>query len=90
MNKADALEELILGHIAKELKDEIVIGRQVSLAKTITQVINGHQKTITSYKSDLVKRIEEERDNIRGLSSKYAELRTAAFNHVLSIITKDQ
>jgi hypothetical protein len=28
-------ENLILGHIAKELKDEIVIGRQVNIAKTI-------------------------------------------------------
>jgi hypothetical protein len=28
-------ENLILGHIAKELKDEIEIGRQVNLAKTI-------------------------------------------------------
>lgn len=33
----ETLETIILGHIAKELKDEIEIGRQASLAKTIMQ-----------------------------------------------------
>jgi len=36
------LENLILGHIAKELKDEIQIGRQVNLAKTIMQALRIH------------------------------------------------
>ena len=36
------LETLILGHIAKELKDEIQIGRQVNLAKTIMQALRIH------------------------------------------------
>lgn len=31
----ETLETIILGHIAKELKDEIQIGRQVNLSKTI-------------------------------------------------------
>lgn len=35
----ETLENLILGHIAKELKDEIQIGRQVNLAKTIMQAL---------------------------------------------------
>lgn len=34
------LEIIILGHIAKELKDEIQIERQVNLAKTIMQSIH--------------------------------------------------
>lgn len=38
----DTLEEIILGHIAKELKDEIQIGRQVNLAKTIMQALRIH------------------------------------------------
>lgn len=36
------LETIILGHIAKELKDEIQIGRQVNLAKTIMQALRIH------------------------------------------------
>jgi hypothetical protein len=35
----ETLETIILGHIAKELKDEIQIGRQSNLAKTITQAL---------------------------------------------------
>jgi hypothetical protein len=42
MISEDMLENLILGHIAKELKDEIQIGRQVSLAKTIMQALRIH------------------------------------------------
>lgn len=38
----EMLENLILGHIAKELKDEIQIGRQVNLAKTIMQALRIH------------------------------------------------
>jgi hypothetical protein len=38
----DALEMILLGHIAKELKDEIAIGRQVNLAKTIMQALRIH------------------------------------------------
>lgn len=38
----ETLETLILGHIAKELKDEIQIGRQVNLAKTIMQALRIH------------------------------------------------
>jgi hypothetical protein len=37
------LETIILGHIAKELKDEIQIGRQVNLAKTIMQALRKHE-----------------------------------------------
>lgn len=38
----ETLETIILGHIAKELKDEIKIGRQVKLAKTIIQALRIH------------------------------------------------
>ncbi len=38
----ETLETIILGHIAKELKDEIQIGRQVNLAKTIMQALHIH------------------------------------------------
>lgn len=38
----ETLETIILGHIAKELKDEIQIGRQVNLAKTIMQALRIH------------------------------------------------
>ena len=38
----ETLETIILGHIAKELKDEIQIGRQVNLAKTIIQALRIH------------------------------------------------
>ena len=38
----ETLEIIILGHIAKELKDEIQIGRQVNLAKTIMQALRIH------------------------------------------------
>lgn len=38
----ETLELLILGHIAKELKDEIQSDRQVKLAKTITQALHIH------------------------------------------------
>ncbi len=38
----ETLETILLGHIAKELKDEIVIGRQVRLAKTIIQALRIH------------------------------------------------
>lgn len=38
----ETLETIILGHIAKELKDEIQIGRQVNLAKTIIQALCIH------------------------------------------------
>ncbi len=38
----ETLETIILGHIAKELKDEIQIGRQVNLAKTIMQALRMH------------------------------------------------
>lgn len=38
----ETLETLILGHIAKELKDEIQIERQVNLAKTIIQALRIH------------------------------------------------
>lgn len=38
----EMLENMILGHIAKELKDEIQIGRQVTLAKTIMQALRIH------------------------------------------------
>ncbi len=38
----ETLETIILGHIAKELKDEIQIGRQVNLAKTIMQTLRIH------------------------------------------------
>jgi hypothetical protein len=38
----EILEEILLGHIAKELKDEIQIGRQVNLAKTIMQALRIH------------------------------------------------
>lgn len=38
-NEKEILETLILGHIAKELKDEIQVGRQVNLAKTIMQAL---------------------------------------------------
>lgn len=38
----EMLEDLILGHIAIELKDEIQIGRQVKLAKTIMQALRIH------------------------------------------------
>jgi hypothetical protein len=38
----EILEEILLGHIAKELKDEIAIGRQVNLAKTIMQALHIH------------------------------------------------
>ncbi len=38
----ETLETIILGHIAKELKDEIQIGRQVSLTKTIMQSLRIH------------------------------------------------
>lgn len=38
----ETLEMIILGHIAKELKDEIQIGRQVTLAKTIMQALRIH------------------------------------------------
>jgi hypothetical protein len=42
MISEEMLENLILGHIAKELKDEIAIGRQVKLAKTIMQALRIH------------------------------------------------
>lgn len=38
----ETLETIILGHIAKELKDEIQIGRQVNLSKTIMQALRIH------------------------------------------------
>lgn len=38
----ETLETIILGHIAKELKDEIAIGRQVNLAKAIMQALRIH------------------------------------------------
>jgi hypothetical protein len=38
----ETLETIILGHIAKELKDEIAVGRQVNLAKTIIQALRIH------------------------------------------------
>lgn len=38
----ETLETIILGHIAKELKDEIQIGRQAKLAKTIMQTLRIH------------------------------------------------
>lgn len=38
----ETLETIILGHIAKELKDEIQIGRQINLAKAITQALHIH------------------------------------------------
>ncbi len=38
----ETLETIILGHLAKELKDEIQIGRQVNLAKTIMQALRRH------------------------------------------------
>lgn len=38
----EILETIILGHIAKELKDEIQIGRQVNIAKTIIQALRMH------------------------------------------------
>lgn len=38
----ETLETIVLGHIAKELKDEIQIGRQVNLAKTIMQALRVH------------------------------------------------
>ena len=38
----ETLETIILGHIATELKDEIQIGRQVNLAKTIMQALRIH------------------------------------------------
>ena len=38
----ETLETVILGHIAKELKDDIQIGRQVNLAKTIMQALRVH------------------------------------------------
>lgn len=38
----ETLETIILGHIAKELKDEIQIGRQANLAKTIMQALRIH------------------------------------------------
>lgn len=40
--REEMLEDLILGHIAKELKDEIKISRQVNLAKTIMQALRIH------------------------------------------------
>ncbi|MBP8981476.1 MAG: hypothetical protein KBG19_00395 [Bacteroidales bacterium] len=46
----ETLETIILGHIAKELKDEIQIGRQVNLAKTIMQALRIH---------DVVRRSEQ-------------------------------
>jgi hypothetical protein len=42
MISEEMLENLILGHIAKELKDEIQIGRQVNLAKAIMQALRIH------------------------------------------------
>ena len=39
----ETLETIILGHIATELKDEIQIGRQVNLAKTIMQALRMHE-----------------------------------------------
>jgi hypothetical protein len=38
----ETLETILLGHIAKELKDEIAISRQVNLAKTIMQALRIH------------------------------------------------
>ena len=38
----ETLETIILGHIARELKDEIQVGRQVNLAKTIMQALRIH------------------------------------------------
>jgi hypothetical protein len=38
----ETLETILLGHITKELKDEIVISRQVKLAKTIMQALRIH------------------------------------------------
>jgi hypothetical protein len=38
----ETLETILLGHIAKELKDEIAIGRQVNLTKTIMQALRIH------------------------------------------------
>lgn len=38
----ETIETIILGHITKELKDEIQIGRQVTLAKTIMQALRIH------------------------------------------------
>lgn len=36
----ETLETIILGYITKELKNEIEIGRQVKLAKTIIQTLH--------------------------------------------------
>ena len=38
----ETLETIILGHIATELKDEIQIGRQVNLARTIMKALRIH------------------------------------------------
>lgn len=38
----ETLEMIILGHITKELKNEIEIGRQVNIAKTIMQALRIH------------------------------------------------
>jgi len=38
----EMLENLILGHISKELEDEVQIERQVNLAKTIIKALRIH------------------------------------------------
>ena len=53
----EILENLILGHIAKELKDEIQIGRQINLAKAITQALRIHDVVGRSEQFYCAKRI---------------------------------
>ena len=55
----DALEMILLGHIAKELKDEIAIGRQVNLAKTIMQALRIHDVV---WRSDKLNAISDLKD----------------------------
>lgn len=66
----DTLETILLGHITKELKDEIAIGRQVKLAKTIMQALRIHHvlgqgeqlkcELTDDEKLNLVKKLREE------------------------------
>lgn len=65
----ETLENLILGHIAKELKDEIQIGRQVNLAKTIMQALRiyadvGRSEQLISFVDALVESGIIEEDDI--------------------------
>lgn len=53
----ETLETIILGHIARELKDEIQVGRQVKLAETIMQALRT-QDVMVMLPTSMINRVE--------------------------------